>query len=219
MVVPHGVEVPSSDSREAARLFLETFPQCRERRAILFLGRVDRIKRPEIIVAAMARLRPRFGDLTLIVAGPDGGHMETLRAAAAQHGLGDSMVFAGYLDGELKRGAFAVSSVLALPSAHENFGLVVAEAMAHGLPVLVTPGVASHVHVDRSGAGLTVNGDPESFADGLAQLLASDGRDTMGRKGREYVEAHLTWPAIRRQLEALYGDVVAERRRPARQME
>jgi glycosyltransferase involved in cell wall biosynthesis len=215
VIVPHGVEVPSSDPREAADLFLERFPQCRGRRTILFLARVDAVKRPEIILAAMARLRPRFPDLTLVVAGPDGGYMKKLRAAVARHGLEDSIVYAGFLENDLKRGAFAVASVLALPSAHENFGIAVTEAMAHGLPALVTPEVASHVHVDLSGAGLTVHGDPESFAEGLAQLLTADQRDAMGRKGRQYVEANLAWSRIGRQLEALYQDVAA-RRNPTR---
>jgi glycosyltransferase involved in cell wall biosynthesis len=208
-VVSHGVEIPTSDPAAAARRFLEAFPQCRGRRVILFLGRIDAVKRPEIIVAAISRLRGEFPDLILLAAGQDGGHLKVFESVVAGEGMKDSVVHAGFLDGELKEGAFAVASLLAHPSSHENFGIVVAEAMVHGLPVLVTPEVASHVHVDQSGAGLTVPGDPESFARGIAQLLSADHRETMGRKGKEYVEANLTWTQVGRRLVALYEDVIA----------
>jgi glycosyltransferase involved in cell wall biosynthesis len=210
-VIPHGVEVPSFDRHEAARAFLEKYPRCRGRRLLLFLGRVDQVKRPEMIVAAMERLRGLAPNLILLVAGEDGGHAEALRNIVAKQGMEDSVIFAGFLKGDLKRGAFAAAEVLVLPSAHENFGIVVVEAMAHGVPVLVTPEVACHVHVDQSGAGLTVHGDPDALAKGLAQLLTTDQRAEMGRKGRDYIEKHLAWPQIGRQLEILYQEVAAER--------
>lgn len=208
-VVSHGVEIPTSDAATAAQRFLEAFPQCRGRRMILFLGRIDAVKRPEIIVSAMKRLRAEFPDLMFLAAGQDGGHLKAFESVVASEGLKDSVIHAGFLDGELKEGAFAVASLLAHPSSHENFGLVVAEAMVHGLPVLVAPEVASHIHVDQSGAGLTVPGDPESFARGIVQLLGADHRETMGRKGREYAEANLTWSEVGRRLAAVYEDVVA----------
>ncbi|NLE44675.1 MAG: group 1 glycosyl transferase, partial [Chloroflexi bacterium] len=86
----------------------------------------------------------------------------------------------------------------------------VVEAMAHGVPSLVTPGVASHVYVDASGAGITVDDSLEAVVAGLRRLLESD-RLATGEKGRRYVEQHLSWKSIARQIDLLYRAAIAAR--------
>jgi len=79
--------------------------------------------------------------------------------------------------------------------------------MAHGVPVLVTPGVASHVYVDECGAGLTVPGSAREVAEGLRRLLRS-GRDEWGRRGRAFVAENLSWSVVARELDRLYQEMV-----------
>lgn len=203
-VVPLGVSIPEFDREAAAESLRQKFPQLRGRRAILFLSRVAPIKRPELLVQALPLLKHEFPDLVLVVAGQDAGAMHALTSAVEQHGLADRVVFTGFLQGADKRAAFAQATVFALPSSHENFGVAVAEALAHGTPVVVTSEVASHVYVDASRAGRTVAGAPQALADGIRAVLHDDPAAT-GRRGREYVARHLGWPAIVRRFDEMYA--------------
>ena len=121
-----------------------------------------------------------------------------------------SVVFAGFIQGEFKHGAFAAAELFALPSMHENFGIAVVEALAYGLPALVTPEVASHVYVDRSGAGITVEGNTEAIADGLKKLLEGDGSEMAGR-GRPFVEQNLSWSSTVEQLGEVYRECLGQK--------
>jgi len=135
-VIPHGVDVPDFDYSEARNEFLNRFPQLRGKRVILFLSRVVAKKRPELIVQALDELRPRHDDVALLIAGYETGHMAVLKASVQRHNLQQSVVYAGFLQGKQKRGAFAAASMFILPSLDENFGIAVLEAMAHAFPLL-----------------------------------------------------------------------------------
>ncbi|HUT09872.1 MAG TPA: glycosyltransferase [Thermoguttaceae bacterium] len=206
-VIPHGVDVPVFDPVEAARTFRAAFPQIVGRRVILCLGRIHAVKRPELIVEAMALLRRECPDLILLVGGGNSGHLPALQDAVRKHDLEASVVYCGFIEGDLKPGAFAVANLLAQPSAHENFGVSCIEAMAHGVPALVTPEVGSCVHVEKSGGGIVVEGNARAIAQGIRTLLHGD-REALGRRGRRYVEQNLSWPVIVGQINDLYRHVV-----------
>lgn len=205
-VIPHGVAVPSLERPHAERVLFDRFPELRGRRVVLFLGRLDAKKRPEIAIEAIARLQSQYANIALLLAGPDAGHSDVIQDVIARFQLQDRIVLGGFLQGEIKAAAFRASDVFVLPSLDENFGVAVAEAMAHGTPVLLTPGVATHRFVQESGAGLTVEGQPAAFAHGLAKLLSGD-REEIGARGRRFVEQNLSWPAVIRQLDELYAGV------------
>ena len=205
-VVPHGVDLP--DIRpEMATSFQRRFPLLRGKRILLFLGRIHAKKQPELIVEAMAHLRPEMNDLALAIVGSDEDHLHIVQDVARRHGLTDSVIHCGFLEGEAKHEAFAAASLFVLPSLDENFGIAVVEAMACSVPVLVTPGVATHSYVDQSGAGMTVEPHSAALADGLRCLLRLD-RQVVGQKGRAFVEEHLSWPSIHRQIDRIYADLL-----------
>lgn len=208
-VIPHGVEMPPAELAPLAVPVYERCPTLEGKRVLLFLGRLHPIKRIPLLVEAIARLRGRYPDLTLLLVGQDDGALEEVNSTARRLGVEDALVFAGFLQGDDKIGAFAAADVAALVSSHENFGISAVEAMAHGLPILVTPEVASHVYVDESGGGLTVEGTPDAVAGGIANIL--DGRpQAMGRAGQNYVRAHLTWEATAQRLDQLYRKMITE---------
>jgi len=203
--ITHGVSIPEYDVASVTQQFLNKFPQLRDSHVILFLSRYTPKKRPELIVEAMARLRDKFPNLYLLMAGNDEGQLTVVRATARRLGLEGSVVDAGFLQGEMKQGAFAVADLYALPSIDENFGIAPVEAMAHGVPALVTPGVGSHVHIDNSGGGLTVDDSVDGLAAGMQELLANNPKE-IGRRGKHYVAQHLAWGNVAYQLDALYDE-------------
>lgn len=203
VVVPHGVDVPAPATQ--ANVFLHKYPQLHGKRRVLFLSRLHPKKRAGLLVEALALVRDKWPDAVLVLAGSDAGDMENVRQLAAGAQLADRVFFCGFLEGAMKTDAFRAADVFALPSIDENFGVAVVEAMAHGAPILVTAGVATHVHVDASGCGVTVDGTPEAVAEGLVRLLECD-RDALGGRGREYVSEHLAWPAIVRRLDDMYRE-------------
>ncbi len=206
-VVPLGVQLPAAIADSEAALAVDRFPGTAGKRVILFLSRIAPVKRPELLVEAVARLRKRSPDVVLLFAGQDAGGMAAVDAAIERLDAGSFVLKVGFAEGRDKRLAFALASVFASPSLHENFGVAIVEAMAHGVPVLVTKGVATHVYVDAADCGATVEDDVASIANGLEKLLARD-RGTVGGRGRTYVRDHLTWPAVASQLHDLYRESV-----------
>jgi len=204
-VVPHGVALPS-DLPGSERLFAR-YPQLRGKRVVLFMSRLHEKKRPQWVLEACHRLRTEIPDLALVLAGPDAGMGEELRRQSEQAGLDGATVFPDFLQGPDKAEAFGLAHVFCLPSQDENFGVVIVEAMAHGVPVVVTPGVASHVYVDEARCGFTVEDSVEGVAEGIRRVLLSD-RKELGRRGREYVEKHLTWQAVAEKVDELYRTII-----------
>jgi glycosyltransferase involved in cell wall biosynthesis len=205
--VPLGVEVKCRLEPRVAERFLTRFRQLRGKRIVLFLGRIAAKKRPELLVEAVARLRCEMPDLVLLLVGQDDGGMAAVEAAIRRHDLREAVVHGGFLQGEEKDGAFAASSLFALPSLDENFGVAVVEAMACELPVLVTPGVAAGEYVVASGGGMVVKDNVDAIVEGMRTILAGD-RSRMGRAGREFVEEHLSWPTVLAQLDGIYRELV-----------
>lgn len=203
VTVPHGVEIPRLLTDADAQPLVDQYPQLAGKRIVLFIGRLHPIKQPELLVAALAQLRNEFPNLVLLMAGPDGGLLSSLQSAARAAGIAEAVVFPGFLQGPMKRAAFAAADVFALPSRHENFGVAVVEAMAHGVPVLASPHVAASEYVDAAGAGLTVADTVEAIVQGLRSLLSGD-LPALSQNGRRFAECNLSWHAAEQQLAELY---------------
>jgi glycosyltransferase involved in cell wall biosynthesis len=117
----------------------------------------------------------------------------------------DRATFAGMLRGAYKNAAFEMAEMFVLPSYSENFGIAVVEAMAHGLPVIVSDRVNIWREIADAAAGLVVRCDPTELATALCTLLDDpDLRRLMGERGRRLVELSFTWPIAAQQMLNLY---------------
>lgn len=207
VIIPHGTTLPDvKDKRYPQQVFYRKFPEFENRPMVLFLSRLAPKKRLDLLVKGFAKAQEDHPGLMLAVAGPDAGEKARVERLVQSEGLGGKVRFLGFLTGLLKEGAFAAASVLALPSKDENFGLVVIEAMAHGLPVLVSDGVDSHVYVRRAKCGTVVKSNSAAVGKGLSELLRQP-LEEVGERGRQYVEEHLAWPRIAAALGAHYEAV------------
>jgi glycosyltransferase involved in cell wall biosynthesis len=100
---------------------------------------------------------------------------------------------------------FDGAAAFVLPSRSENFGIVVAEAMARGCAVVITEGVQASSHVQRAGAGIVVPYGADALAHAIDDLLANhQRRSTFGAAARQYVTSHLTWDRVAAQIQAMY---------------
>jgi glycosyltransferase involved in cell wall biosynthesis len=146
-----GVAEPPPDADVQTNAFYEKFPSLRNKRTLLFLGRIHRKKGIDLLLKAFEELST--ADDHLVVAGPseDGFFAEELvRVSSA---FADRLTWAGMIRGDLKWGALRVVDALILPSHQENFGMVVAEALAVGTPVLITDKVNLWREVEDDRAG------------------------------------------------------------------
>lgn len=164
-VVRYGILTPQIRPDEAARRFLVKHPELKERRFLLFLGRVHVKKGLDLLTKAWAELPPASRP-ALVVAGPEqeAGLLAEARRLAGHSG---DFHYLGMLHGEQKWGALSAAEAMILPSHQENFGLVVAEAMMMRTPVLISDKVNIWREVDETGSGLV---EPDTL-EGTRRLL------------------------------------------------
>ncbi|MHB8387387.1 glycosyltransferase [Metallibacterium sp.] len=181
---------------------------------VLFLSRLNFKKGLDLLVPAFARVRARCPDAVLAIVGPDNeGYGAKVRGWVAGQGLVDVVRFVDHLDGEAVLHAYVDADVFALPSYTENFGMVVAESLACGTPVVISDQVNIHGEVAAAGAGLVTRCDAGEVAEAICILLAdADRRTAMGAAGRALVQRKWTWDVVARQLTAEYEKVIARAR-------
>lgn len=154
-VVGLGIPSPDGNSVEQRGAFFRRFPHLRGRRLALFLSRLHPKKGCDLLVQAFASVFRQQKDWQLVVAGPDQvGWKAELHSRAAKLGVADQITWAGMLLGPEKWGAYRAAEVFVLPSHAENFGIVVAEALACSLPVLISDKVNIWREIAMDGAGI-----------------------------------------------------------------
>ncbi len=180
---------------------------------ILMLGRIHPMKGFDVMVPALRMLADTGRRVDLAVAGTDeGGYRRTVERLLREQGLVDRVRFLGEVDGEDKAAAFRRAALLAAPSYRENFGNAVAEAMAAGLPVVVSERVGIAPDIDAAGAGLIVPIDAASLAGAIARLLEDRAAAAaMGGRGRELVRTRYAGPAVAGAMLAAYETAGARR--------
>ncbi len=167
-VTSYGVSNPPANGDMLATEFLNQYPQLQGKRLALYLSRIHVKKGCDLLIEAFAKVAKLDNSLHLLMAGPDQiGWVPKLQAQAEALGIADRITWPGMLQGELKWGAFYAAEVFVLPSHQENFGIVVAEALACGKPVLISNKVNIWREIDADGAGLvaddTLTGTIELF--------------------------------------------------------
>lgn len=164
-----------------------------ERPAVLFLGRRDEGKGYPALLGAWTQVRLQHPDACLILSGPGGSEYETQRDSLPA----GSVLDLGVADEEAKAGALAACDVFCLPSAHESFGIVFAEAWSYGKPVICGPAPASREWVRDGVTGLHSDQNPGSIAAALHRLLSNKSLSAaMGDAGRNFQRSELTWENI-----------------------
>ena len=162
MVVNYGTSAPTL-SVEQREQFLHKFPETKGKRCLLFMGRMHEKKGCDLLIRAFHNVVARDESkksFHLIMAGPDErGLMGRLKSLGQSLGVFDQITWTGMLSGDLKWGAFQSADVFVLPSHQENFGIAVVEALACGVPVLISNQVNIWREIQDAGVGLIENDD------------------------------------------------------------
>ncbi|MFN3683209.1 MAG: glycosyltransferase [Fimbriimonadaceae bacterium] len=182
-VVAFGTAAPEGDPEAQREAFLGACPQARSRRLMLFLGRIHPKKGCDLLLDAWAEAARDRPEWLLVMAGPDQvGWQTELQGLAERLGIADRVLWTGMLKGDLKWGAYRASEAFVLPSHQENFGIAVAEALACGLPVLITDKVNIWREIQEDGCGLVGTDDAEGVR-GLLQRFFSLTEDAVREMG------------------------------------
>lgn len=192
-VVGFGSMDAPADAEPQIAAFHAACPAVRGRRFLLFLSRLHPKKGCDLLLDAFATEAAANPALDLVMAGPDQlGWRAELVARAAELGLASRVHWPGMLTGDAKWGAYRAAEAFVLPSHSENFGVVVAEALACGTPALITDKVNLWREVAAADAGLVAADTPAGVAALLSGWRALDAtaRERMRRAARLCYERH-----------------------------
>lgn len=173
VVTTFGTSPPPCGTDRLTEHFFSKFPQLRTKRIVLFLSRIHEKKGCDLLLDAFSRVANTHPELHLVMAGPDQtGLMDELKRQATRLCISDRITWPGMLQGDEKWGAYYAAEVFCLPSHQENFGIVVAEALACGKPVLISDKVNIWREIEADGAGIVEEDTLEGTFNALVQWLA-----------------------------------------------
>ena len=198
VVIPNGVQIADKVTRHINR---------RELR-LVYLGRLHPQKGIENLLSAY---KIAYGDLnmmsSLIIAGSgEPWYSEKIRVRIEELGLSQHVKLIGSVAGKAKQTLFEHADVVVVPSYMESFCLVVAEALAHGVPVIASRGTPWK-RVEDVGCGLWVDNNPESLGSAIKRISLMP-RDEMGIKGREWMQREFASDLVAAKMMQVYREVV-----------
>ncbi|PWT73895.1 MAG: glycosyl transferase family 1 [Chloroflexi bacterium] len=196
VVIPNGVDVPELPTRDW---------QPRGQLRLLYLGRLHPIKGIENLLKAIQVLTDRSITLALCGDGEE-QYLRILTTLVKELGIEASVKFRGHVDGSEKLKGFTEADICVLPSFSENFGIAVAEALAHGIPVIASKGTPWS-GLEKHGCGMWVDNAPQSLAMAISSLRTKS-LEQMGERGRAWMKQEFDWITVATKIFALYSALV-----------
>ena len=194
-IIPNGIDLPEESAAPARA----------SERTVLALGRIHPKKGLDLLIRAWANTASSETGWRLRIVGPtEAGYGDDLRALVRSLGL-NNVSMEGPIYGAAKTAALQEADLFVLPSRNENFGLVVAEALAAGTPVISSKG-APWAGLEREGCGWWVDHDVEPFAAALMGAMATprEALKAMGAKGRAWMERDFSWDRVAGDMLGVY---------------
>lgn len=180
---------------------------------ILFMGRLNPIKGPDLLLEAFALVSYLLPEHQLIFAGPDGGMLADLRVRAEQLGLAQRVHFLGHVESDAKAGVYRCAQLLVVPSRHEAMSIVALEAGVCGTPVLLTDQCGFSV-IESIDPRLEVPANAEALADGMASLLVDPAvLEQIAPAWKYFVMTNYAWEVIAPRYLHLYREILASKGR------
>ncbi|TVQ09917.1 MAG: glycosyltransferase [Leptolyngbya sp. DLM2.Bin27] len=213
-VIPLGVQPPPAVTVAERQQILVQLGIPLDRPIVLYLSRLDPKKGLDLLLPALEQLATQGLDFHLVLAGgnPQDPAYEQAIARQVKAGvLGDRTSLTGFVTGPTKAALLQAADLFVLPSYYENFGIAVAEAMAAGVPVVVSKGVYIWPDIAASGSGWVCELTVEGLAQSLIEALTDPHqRQIRGQQAQVYTKGCYEWGAIAHQTLAAYETVISQ---------
>jgi len=178
---------------------------------ILFVGRLNKIKGPDILLHAYLNIMTSISDYDLVFAGPDDGMMDYLNNIVQKHGASSRVHFVGYVGGEEKNNLYRNADLVVIPSRQEAMSIVVLESGMAKKGVLMTDKCGFDV-VDKIDGGMIVSANVENLQSGIVEILSSPEKlIVMGSNLYRFVKNEYTWAKSAGKYLALCNKVIEQR--------
>jgi glycosyltransferase involved in cell wall biosynthesis len=213
VVVNYGTAGPGGDPRTHLDVFHKSYPELRNKRLAIFLGRLHEKKGCDLLIQAFARVLAQDPEWHLLMCGPDQvGLKVKLESLAGHLDIQDRITWINMVRGDMKWGALRASEIFILPSHQENFGIVVAEALACSVPVLISNRVNIWREIESDGAGIVGADDLEGTCIMLRTWLqiSDEQREQMRVRARECFEQRFEIHQAATTLIGVLSNVVAD---------
>lgn len=179
---------------------------------LLYLGRLNSIKGPDILLKVFAQIVKRFPDFHLVMIGPDGGMLEDLRAWVIENGLSEKVHLIGYAGGDLKSSAYYGADLLVVPSRHEAMSIVALEAGICGTPVLLSDQCGFDALAEAGGGRIT-SIDIDAMAESIETMLKDRAiLKQMGSRAQQFIRDNFSWLIAAKSHLDLYRKIVPEKK-------
>ncbi|RZU38962.1 glycosyltransferase [Edaphobacter modestus] len=202
-VIPNGVFIPEKNSSD---LFISKYPALKNKKILLFLGRIHYKKGLDILIESWAELSAKWPEAHLVIAGPDFEETKSkLEARINQLNLVRDVTFTGMLRGDLKWSAMAAADCFVLPSYSEGLSVSILEAMGMGLPVIIS-NRCNLPEVSQADAGWVIEPRQSALTSALAEWLSNstERNKEIGNEGSQLVARRYNWSIITQQFTELY---------------
>lgn len=212
-VIPNGIELPRSELAPHRKAFFDSHPQLSEKHILLFLSRIHVKKGIELLLEVWPSIHGHYRNWELVLAGPsDEVSSDVLTALRVMPGT----TYLGPVYGEKRCDAFAAATAFVLPSFSENFGLVIGEALAHGLPVITTD-MTPWSELTPRNCGFYIPATADALESALQQLFETPPEvlKQMGERGRTWVHQEFAWERVGSQFLSTYAWLLGQGPRPA----
>lgn len=208
--VPNGIHKRDFQKLVDSDVFYQAFPALKNKKFILFLGRLDPKKGFDLLASAFSRVVAKYPDIHLVVAGPDNiGFLTTIKKYFEDAQCLSSVTFTGLLEGNLKLSALTAASLYVAPSYSEGFSMSVLEAMASGLPCVITTG-CNFPEAAECNAAQIVSPDAEEVSKAILRFLDDTAfAARTGTLARELVLGKYTWDSVAQKLLFVFDEIVS----------
>ena len=179
---------------------------------LLYVGRLNSIKGPDILLQAFSKIAHKFPKLHLAFVGPDGGMLEELKTLIEQNGLADRIHLIGFAGGDLKSSAYHGAELLVVPSRHEAMSIVALEAGICGTPVLLSDQCGFDALAEAGGGRITST-DIDAMAESIEMMLKDRAvLREMGSRAQQFIGDNFSWLIAAKSHLDLYRKIIPEKK-------